>query len=311
LCALWANGVGDAVDELGDILRYLEPTLGALGGTPVPLDGGITNRNFRVELGTGEYVVRLHGKDTALLGISREAERIASEAAAVLGLAPTVSAAFDGGLVTQYVRCSSLDSAEIVERVKEIALALRAFHDAGALLPVEFHVTKLLGDYARIVHARGGTLPNTYQQVSAIAARIEGAVPQRTPRPCHNDLLAGNLILSGADGRVMIVDWEYAGMGNSCFDLGNLSVNNGFDEAADKRLLQNYYGAAPSDAQLAELKLMRVLSDVREAAWGVMQSHVSELDFDFDNYADLHFARLQQAAGSADFGDWLEAAGGR
>jgi thiamine kinase-like enzyme len=310
LCALWSNGVGDAVDELGDILQRLEPSLGALGGTPVPLDGGITNRNFRVELGTGEYVVRLHGKDTALLGISRDAERIANEAAAVLGLAPAVSAAFDGGLVTQYVHCSSLDSAEIVARVQEIALALRAFHDAGALLPVQFHVTELLGDYARIVHARGGTLPSAYEHASAIATRIEGAVPRQAPRPCHNDLLAGNLILSGADGRVMIVDWEYAGMGNSCFDLGNLSVNNDFDEAADERLLQTYHGGAPSDAQLAELKLMRVLSDVREAAWGVMQSHVSELDFDFEDYADLHFARLQQAAASVAFGDWLKAAGG-
>ena len=41
-----------------------------------------------------------------------------------------------------------------------------------------------------------------------------------------------------------IVDWEYAGMGNRYFDLGNLSVNNGFDEADDERLLECLLGRA-------------------------------------------------------------------
>ena len=54
--------------------------------------------------------------------------------------------------------------------------------------------------------------------------------------PCHNDLLTANFIHDGE--RVRIVDWEYAGMGDRYFDLGNLSVNNGFDEADDERLLE-------------------------------------------------------------------------
>ena len=50
---------------------------------------------------------------------------------------------------------------------------------------------------------------------------------------------------------MLIVDWEYAGMGHPCFDLGNLSVNNDFDEAADERLLRAYYGEPPTDAARA------------------------------------------------------------
>ena len=81
-------------------------------------------------------------------------------------------------------------------------------------------------------------------------------------------------------------------MGDPRFDLGNLSINNGFDEAADDRLLRAYHGKAPSDRGRAALKLMRVLSDAREAAWGVVQATVSELDFDFEGYAEEHFERL-------------------
>jgi thiamine kinase-like enzyme len=297
------------VGELSDILQALEPSLGRLGGEPVPLEGGITNRNFRVTLGDDEYVVRLHGKDTDLLGISRLAERIANEAAAALGLAPEVVAGFDGGLVTRFVSCESLQGPEILERASEIALALRSFHHSQAQLPVEFHVPELLRAYAEIVRSRGGRLPDQYEQAMEIAARIAGALPEQALRPCHNDLLAGNLIRSKGDGRTLIVDWEYAGMGRSSFDLGNLAVNNDFDEAAQQMLLRSYYGTDPSPAQLAELKLMRVLSDVREAAWGVMQAVVSDLDFDFDGYADLHFARMRDAAESEAFTEWLAVAG--
>ena len=50
--------------SLNDILKRLRATLGPLDGTPQPLDGGITNRNFRVTLGGEEYVMRQPGKDT-------------------------------------------------------------------------------------------------------------------------------------------------------------------------------------------------------------------------------------------------------
>ncbi len=105
--------------------------------------------------------------------------------------------------------------------------------------------------------------------------------------PCHNDLLAGNMLFDGET--LCIVDWEYAGMGDRFFDLGNLAVNNGFDEAAEESLLESYFGEPPTPSRLAALRLMRFMSDFREAMWGALQSVVSELDFDFEGYADQHF----------------------
>jgi len=86
-------------------------------------------------------------------------------------------------------------------------------------------------------------------------------------------------------------------------------VNNGFMPATDDRLLRAYLGAEPSAAQSAVLKLMRILSDVREGAWGVMQAGVSELDFDFEGYATGHFERMGRAAAGAEFEGWLAAVG--
>lgn len=295
--------------ELNDILQRLEASLGPLSGEPVPLEGGITNRNFRVTLDGSEYVIRLPGKDTNLLGIDREAERVANETAAGLGIAPAVAAVLEDCLVTQFVTCRSMHSREIADGAQEIALALRGFHDSPVRLPVRFHVPRLLADYAAIVARRGGTVPVAYEALLEVASRIANVLALARERPCHNDLLAGNIIRAHDDGRMMIVDWEYAGMGDPRFDLGNVSINNDFQEADDERLLAAYYREIPSDEQRAELKLMRVLSDAREAAWGVVQGEISELDFDFERYANDHLERLLATVGEPRFEEWLAAAG--
>jgi thiamine kinase-like enzyme len=294
--------------ELNDIVARLESSLGPSSGAPIPLKGGITNHNFRVTLGGTDYVVRLPGKDTGLLGINRETERLATEAAAGLGIAPDVAAALEDCLVTRFIACSPVSARELAEGVEEIASALRRFHDSGARLPATFWVPELLNDYAEIIRRRGGTLPGGYEQAVAVAARIEAALPVAEPRPCHDDLLGGNIIRAQDDGRMLIVDWEYAGMGDPRFDLGNLSINNDFDEAVDDRLLSAYYGEPPTDTRRAALNLMRVLSDAREGAWSAVQSKVSELDFDFERYGNEHFGRLAAAVEQPSFDEWLAAA---
>jgi len=296
------------VGELEETLRQLEPSLGPLAGGPVALSGGITNHNFHVTLGGGDYVVRMHGNATELLGIDRRAERIASDAAAVLGIAPAVVGASEDCLVTRFVPCDPVAADELAGRAGELAHALRRFHDSAAVLPTSFWVPDLLDAYAVTVRERGGTLPDAYGQAVAVAARIVAVLPPWRARPCHNDLLPGNLIRARDSGELLIVDWEYAGMGHPCFDLGNLSVNNDFDEATDERLLRAYHRAPPSDAHRATLALMRILSDAREAAWGVVQAEVSELEFDFPRYARTHFERLHAAVERPQLEEWLAAA---
>jgi thiamine kinase-like enzyme len=293
------------VGGLNEIVQRLEPSLGPLTGEPTELGGGITNRNFRVTLGDSEYVIRRPGKDTGLLGIDRGAERLATETAARLGIAPEVSASLDDCLVTSFIACRAPGAGELGRRAEEIARALRSFHDSTVVLPASFWVPDLLERYGAIVRERGGELPAVYAQALAVARRIEAALPLGRRYPCHNDLLPGNIIFAQHGERILIVDWEYAGMGDPRFDLGNLSVNNGFDDATDERLLEAYHGSVPSDGVRASLKLMRVMSDAREAAWGVVQGEVSELDFDFEGYGREHFLRLQDTVEQPHFGEWL------
>lgn len=296
--------------DLDVVLERLQDRLGPLEGDPQPLSGGITNRNFRVRLDGSEYVVRLPGEQSSLLGIDRTAERLASEAAARLGIGPQVFPAANGCLVTAFIEGRPVAGREPAELATELAAALRSFHESGVELPVRFAVGELLQQYARTVGERGRALPDGYALAVSVAARVGAAVGNVEARPCHDDLLAANIIRSRGAGRLMIVDWEYAGMGDPRFDLGNLAVNNDFGDADEERLLSAYYGGDPGDARRSALKLMRVLSDAREAAWGVVQGVLSELDFDFDDYAREHFERLRAAVADPDFEEWLAGAGG-
>ena len=294
------------MDDLDAVLNEARQRLGPPVAKPEPLKGGITNRNYRVRFDGQDSVVRMAGKDTSLLGIDRETEWQANVVAAKLGIAPRVLASGEGWLATEYVSGTPCDSATVRTALGSIGEALRGFHDSGAELPIRFWVPELLDAYARVVRERGSHVPDEYRQAKDLAARVGELLPLTEPVPCHNDLLPAN-VLRVADGPIMLVDWEYAGMGHRFFDLGNLAAGAELGEGEEERLLNAYLGRSPSATELAALRLMRVMSDAREAAWGVVQSVVSELDFDFQDYAAQHFTRLAAVRGPR-FEEWMSAA---
>lgn len=305
-----------SMPELTEVVARLSALLGPREGGVEPLEGGITNRNFRVNFGGTDYVVRLPGKDTGLLGIDREAERLATRKAAELELGPRVAAMLDRPpcLVTCFVESRDVTPAELREpdALAAIGRGLRSFHDSGLLLPTDFYVSQIVSDYAEVARARGNEPPDDFEDALANARKVVKAVrnhPEHRPLPCHNDLLTANFLHDGE--RIMIVDWEYAGMGDRFFDLGNFAVNNELGDADEERLLEAYFGEPATQRRRAALKLFRFMSDLREAMWGTVQTAVSELDFDFGGYADKHFRRLAETSGDERFRGWVKEAGGR
>jgi len=305
--------------ELVRIVQQLSPLLGEPEGRPEPLEGGITNRNFRASFGGVEHVIRVPGKDTGLLEIDRGAERIANERAARIGIAPPVAAMLDEPqcIVTVFVEGVGMEPADLREpaTLTEVARSLRAIHELGEPLPTSFDSFRIVETYAETARERGAEVPSAYGEAHDHAEAIEAALsgPEHEPVPCHNDLLAANFI-RGAK-QLWIVDWEYAGMGDRYFDLANFAVNNELGEAEQQTLLAAYFGMTDADPheparRLAALRLMFVMSDFREAMWGLVQSAVSELDFDFIEYRDKHFDRMLSTAANPNFDTWLREASG-
>jgi thiamine kinase-like enzyme len=264
------------------------------------LGGGITNHNFKVTVdGTDAYALRIAGRDTELLGIDRGAEYEASLGAAAVGVGPAVVRYEPGLLVTRFIpgNVVSIERMREPASIRRVAATLRAVH-MGPPIPARFNSFRVVEAYRETALAQGGRVPEAYARAAKVAERIErkrGPFPERL---CHNDLLNANFIDDGT--RIRIVDWEYAGMGDVFFDLANFAINHELDAAQSRLLLEAYFGRVRRE-DLRSLALMRFMSDFREAMWGVVQTTVSALEFDFAGYAAEHFDRLQRTEASKEF----------
>ena len=294
------------VNERADVERLVRAS--GLFGEDVqirPLHGGITNRNYVATTDHGEYVVRIPGERTALLGIDRAYEAEAAMRAADLGIGPAVLGMLKnvGTLVTEVVDGRHLEPTPFAERLDDVVDLVHRFHDSGPLAGA-FPIHRIVEWHARDASAHGVMAPPSYERLHQQSRRIEaafGRAPMPTV-PCHNDLLPGNILF--ADDRVWLLDFEYAGMNDVFFDLANLSVNSEFGPETDEHLLTLYFGAVSKSAW-ARLQLRKMMSEFREGMWAVVQQAISTLDTDFVSYAHERLGNCERLAGRPEFENWL------
>ena len=293
-----ANAQNSQIQEL---IR-LVPELRGKSAVVSPLGGGLTNRNYRIDIGPESYVLRIAGKDTALLGIDRACEAACSKAASELGIGPAVVAYLPEhqAMVRRFVSGRVLTPEDIRQTavLGRVVRTLRRCHDDGPPAAGSFSPFATVRHYWELGRERHATFPDTFGRALARLAELEEALrTSDRPCPCHNDLLAGNFIDDGA--AVRVIDWEYGGMGDRFFDLGNLSANNELDPPLERILLAEYFGEVRSD-QMRRLRLMRLVSDLREASWGFLQAAISTLEVDYLAYGRKHLERFMKADGAAD-----------
>jgi thiamine kinase-like enzyme len=280
---------------------------GAAGLTSTPLTDGITNHNYRLDVGGESFVLRIAGANTDLLGINRHYEYAAHQAAAAIGVAPEILYFIEpeGYIVSRFIEGKPVPPEKMAQpdHLGRVAETLRRVHTMPAI-PGTFSPFRVVEEYTKTAQSYHVIFPNNFPWLLAKMREIEAAFLQDpfTPCPCHNDLLNANFL---DDGHIRILDWEYAGMGDRFFDLSNFSVNHELGDAQDQLLLTHYFGAV-TPALLARLKLMKIMSDFREAMWGMVQIGISQLDFDFREYAHKHFNRMAANFNDPRYQRWLE-----
>ena len=259
----------------------------------IPLRGGIANRAYLVDTAQKSFMLSIGSDHTELLGIDRSVEYACSVAAARLGVGSEVIDFLPeyGSLVLEFAPGRLLRPGEVGDPavLRRIVEALRRYHNgpAGAGTFSPFVVVR---DYYARAWNLQVALPPIIGEAMERFARIEAALPDGAAAcPCHNDLLSSNLVDDGST--VRIIDWEYAGMGDRMFDLGNLAANNDFDEEQERLLLDLYFGEVTPE-HLQRLRLMRLASDLRESMWGFLQAGISELDYEFLRYGRTHLDRF-------------------
>ncbi len=311
-CSEWTEGSqGVAEDQAVTLEEVIARIPGWTGARIVTsaLGGGITNLNYRVDVDGKSFVVRIPGKDSELLGIDRRREYACTLAASQSGVGPEVVHFLEaeGILVTCFIagRGVSKEEMERPTTIRRVAESLRRYH-SGPTFPGTFSALETVREYLRTSRS-GAPLPSRMDWMVERAEVIDGVLRAvtRPPRPCHNDLLLGNFIDDGH--LIRIVDWEYAAMGDPFFDLGNFAVHQGLSDTQEAMLLEAYLGQATA-LDLARLKLMKIVSDLREAMWAMVQVTISSLDYDFVQYGQKHFDRYVAQLQDPRLPAWLTAA---
>ncbi|HKD88810.1 MAG TPA: choline/ethanolamine kinase family protein, partial [Streptosporangiaceae bacterium] len=211
------------------------PSLGTTPRQVSELPGGLTNRNFKVTTPDGVFVARVFSEDAGLLAIDRDHEYRNSLIAAAAGVgAPVIEyRPADRVLVLGFVDGRTLTNADVADPVTldRIAAACRTLHQGGRFV-CDFDMFEVQARYLAAASGAGIAIPAGYDTLTPAfaAARAALAVRAEGTAPCNNDLLAANFIDDGA--RVWLIDYEYSGNNDPCFELGNIAGECGLSADA-------------------------------------------------------------------------------
>jgi thiamine kinase-like enzyme len=247
-----------------------------------PLPGGLTNRIYKVTAPSGAAVVaRLSSGKSSLLAIDRHAECANARSAAQAMVGPRVIACEpdDGVSVVEWIEGRTFEPSDLDDstQLSRVAATCARLH-AGPRFVNDFDMFTIQRNYLAIVQERGFRLPPRYLDFMPQVERINAALGKVPTVPCHNDLLAANIMDDGR--RIWFIDYEYAGNNDPCFELGNIWSEANLAVDRLEHLVTTYLGCR-SPAKIARARLLALMSKYGWTLWASIQDGVSEVDFDF------------------------------
>lgn len=297
---------GDDMDEARAALAAI-PMLAGYEG-PLERLGGLTNRVYRA----GDVCLRVPGKGTEEY-INRANEAVAAREAARAGVSPEVLYvdAATGIMATRFVAGAETMSPEKFKArpgsPARAGQAFRKLHSSGAVFPFRFELFAMIDDYLKVLSTKDVALPAGYHDVVREADAVRAALAAHAIplAACHCDPLCENFLDTGE--RMWIVDWEYSGMNDPLWDLGDLSVEGRFDAGQDEELMRAYFGGEARPAERGRVVIYKAMCDLLWTLWGLIQLANDNPADDFRAYADGRFARCKALMETKEFSRHLAA----
>lgn len=267
--------------------------------------GGLTNRVFLIETERGAHVLRIPGAGTEEY-INRRIEAVAARAAARANVSPPVIATTDDGLmltmaIPNAVTLSPEGFAAIPGAPTRAAQVLRKLHTSGETFDFRFELFAMIDDYLKLLSTKTIDLPAGYHDVLKSAETVRHALNAHPLplTPCHCDPLSENFIDAG--GRMWLVDWEYSGMNDPLWDLGDVIIEAKLDAKKEVEFIHAYFGGTPSAAEHGRVVIYKAMCDLLWTLWGLIQHANNNPADDFWTYATGRFERCKALMSTPEF----------
>ncbi len=306
-----ADSASHDIAEARRVMAGLDLFRGISPEAPVVRLGGLTNLVFRVDHAGRSWCLRIPGKGSEEY-INRATEAHAARGAARAGVSPAVLLFDTGGvMVTEYLDGTMTMSPQLFNTIAgapaRAGRAFRQLHESGEEFVFRFELFRMIDDYLKVLSTKDVVFPDGYHDALAQSQAIRSALAAHPLplRPCHCDPLAENFLDSG--GRMWIVDWEYSGMNDPMWDLGDLAVEAALAPALEEEMIRAYFGGAPGAAERGRIVIYKAMCDLLWTLWGLIQVANRNPVDDFQAYSVNRFTRCKALMAEPAFAAHVEA----
>ena len=270
-----------------------------------PINSGITNINFQVTVGKKIFFLSMPYSNSELLNIDYGNKYYNNKICGEINISPRVTHFIESEnlLVTKFIKSKVSSSAmfQSSNKIEQLVKNINLLHNANPFLR-KFNMFNQISYYQNIL--KKDALPKKlFKYVSNInTLKQKLYLPNDKLVPCHNDLLAENII--NKDNQIFIVDFDYSGNNDPCFELGNLSVEMEYDDEQINKLVRSYYGEINENI-ISRVNLQGVVSDIGWSLWSYVQVKNSNLNFDYSTHAIYRLERAINKMESKEYELWI------
>lgn len=255
--------------------------------------GGMSNKNFRINLDGKSYVLRVPGNGSEGM-VERSNEEFNALEASKLGVNPEIRYfnSETGIKLTDFIENAETLNAATIQRhdnMKKIAKIYQKVHGAHIRLKNEFNIFKEIEKYDLLIERAKATMYDGWEDVRPKVMQLEHYLNELGVelRPCHNDALYENFI-KAMDGTIYLIDWEYSGMNDPMADFAALFLEADFSKENQDYILDKYFNGKIPENAFKKILCYMILWDYLWAQWTVIKEAKGD---DFGTYGYNRFQR--------------------
>jgi thiamine kinase-like enzyme len=273
-----------------------------------PISSGITNLNFKVIVDNTPYFLSIADTKSQILEVSFNNKYYNNNICAELELSPKVLYFFQSKniIITEFIDSKHLSNGDfgIFENINKLINIIKSIHQIDSFHQ-EFNMFSLLKNYMSVIKNKNIKITKSVYQnlksINEIGAKLE--IFREELVPCHNDLVSENILIKNE--KLYIIDFDYSGNNDPCFEIGNLCVEMDFNEKQVNQIIEKYFGEL-NNHLISRVNLHAILSDFGWSLWSFIQSTISNVDFDFKQYGNHRLNRAISKIHSSNYDYWMK-----
>jgi thiamine kinase-like enzyme len=211
------------------------------------LHGGLANRSYLVTVDGERYVAKALNQSmddfSLMIPVADVCRNTVAAGEAGVGARVLCEIPEVNGLVLEFIDGATLatDDLSKPDNITRLGRAVRRLHQGARPFGNEISIWAFLDDYLALAERHALPTPEGLLELLPLVQRARTAIAERRPAlvPSHNDLLPLNIM---DDGEIRLIDYDFSGLNDPCFDLGDLAMEGDFDPDQLARLCEAYFG---------------------------------------------------------------------